>query len=106
MLRPRKLFQDASVQLPADVTIAREGQVWVGTGVPASREDARSVFRIMQQSKTALGCSFNQRFSIWTGGAIAPVYMLAVKITLRRDRGVGTLGWLMMSFAMLVAYKR
>ena len=81
MLRPRKLFQDASVQLPADVTIAREGQVWIDTGVPAFREDAGSVFRIMQQSKTALGCSFNQRFSIWTGSAIALVYMLAVKIT-------------------------
>ena len=106
MLRPRELFQDASVVLPADVTIARECQVWVGTGVPACRGEASSVFRIMQQSKIALGRPINQRFSIWTGGAIAPVYMLAVKITLRRDRGVGTLGWLMMSFAMLVAYRR
>ena len=72
------------------MTIAREGQVWVDTGVPASREEAESVFRIMQQSKIALGRPINQRFSILTDGAIAPVYMLAVKITLRRDRGVGT----------------
>ena len=35
----------------------------------------------MQQVKIALGRPINQRFSIWTGGALAPVYMLAVKIT-------------------------
>ena len=81
MLRPRELFQDVSVQLPADVTIALEGQVLVGTGVPASREEAGSIFRNMQQSKIALDRTINQRFSIWTGGAIAPVYMLTVKIT-------------------------
>ena len=81
MLRPRELFRDVSVQLPAEMTIARQGLAWVGTGVPASREEAGSVFRIMQQSKIALGRPINQRFSIWTGGAIAAVYMLAVKIT-------------------------
>ena len=81
MLRPRELFQDAPVQLLADMTFAREGQVWVGTGVPASREEAGSVFRIMQHVKIALGHPINQRFSVWTGDAIAPVYMLAVKIT-------------------------
>ena len=48
MLRPRELFQDAFVQLPAGVNIARESQVEVGTGIPASREEAGSVFRIMQ----------------------------------------------------------
>ena len=73
----QELFQDASVQLPADVTIAREGQVWVGIGVSASRE-AGSVFRIMQQSKIALGRPVNQRFSIWTGGTIELVYIPAV----------------------------
>ena len=81
MLKSRELFQDASVQWPADVTIAREGQVWVGIDVPASREEAGSIFRIMQQNKIALGRPINQSFSIWTGGDIAPVYMLAVKIT-------------------------
>ena len=35
----------------------------------------------MQQGKIAHGCPINQRFSIWTGGAITPVYMLEVKIT-------------------------
>ena len=81
MLKPRELFQDASVQLPAGVTIAREGQVWVGTTVPASRGGAGSVFTIMQQSKVALDRPINQRFSIRTGGAIVPVYVLALKIT-------------------------
>ena len=33
---------------------------------------------IMQQSKIALGRLINQRFFIWTGGAIVPVYMLGV----------------------------
>ena len=70
-----------SIQLPVDVTIAHEGQVWVGIGVPASREEAASISRIMQQNKIALGRPINQRFSIWNGGAIAPVYMLAVEIT-------------------------
>ena len=81
MLRPRQLFWDTSAQLPADVALGREGQVWVGTDVPASREEAGSVFRIMQQVKIALARPINQRFSIWTGGAITPVYMLAVKAT-------------------------
>ena len=81
MLRPKELFQDTSVQLLADVTLAREGQVWVGTGAPASRKEAGSFFRSMQQGEIALGRPINQRFSIWTGGAIAPVHLLAVKIT-------------------------
>ena len=81
MLRLKELLQDTSVQLPADVTLARESQVWVGTGVSASREEAGSVFRIMQQGKIALGRPINQRFSKWTGGAITPIYMLVVKIT-------------------------
>ena len=63
------------------MTLAREGQVWAGTGVSASREEAGSVFRIMQLGKIVLGRPINQRFSIWTGGVITPVYTLAVKIS-------------------------
>ena len=66
MLRPRELFQDSSVKLPADVTFACEGQIWVSTGVPESRKKAGRVFGYKQQSKIALGRPINQRFSIWT----------------------------------------
>ena len=38
MLRPRELFQDASVRLPAEMIIACEGPVWVGTSVSAFRK--------------------------------------------------------------------
>ena len=49
-----------SVQLPEDVTIACVDQVWVGTSVLAFREEAGSVFRIMQQSKIVLGRPIKQ----------------------------------------------
>ena len=55
MLRPREHFQGASVELPADMIVVCEGQVWVGTSAPASRKEAGNIFRIMQQSKIALG---------------------------------------------------
>ena len=54
MLRPRELFQDTSVQFPAHVTLAREGQVWVGTNVPASREEAGASLGLCNKARLLL----------------------------------------------------
>jgi len=80
MLGPGEPLQNTSV-METSVTDAYKSQIWVGTGVPASRVEARGILGVVKKNKIVLHRPVNQAFSICTDGVVIPVRMLAIKIT-------------------------
>ena len=51
--------------MPAVMAGTRESQVWIGSSVPAAREEAGGVLWFVQQDKATVGCPVSQAVSIW-----------------------------------------
>jgi len=67
-------LQNTSV-METSVTGAYKGQVWVGTGVPASRVEARGILGVVKKNKIVFHHPVNQAFSICTDGVVFSVCM-------------------------------
>jgi len=65
--------------METSVTDSYKGHVWVSTGVPAFRVEARGILGIVKKDKIVFHRPVNQAFSIYTDGVVFPVCMLATK---------------------------